>query len=125
MGKKKKILIVEDDKLLLELLCDRMKKEGFQLYKAKEGASALKKALKNRPDLILLDIMMPGMDGLTMLNKLRRNKKWGSKVPVVLLSNFSDPHKLAQAKEYKASDYLLKAESKMADIIRKVREKTR
>ena len=67
---------------------------------------------------------MPGMDGLTMLRKLRRNE-WGKKVPIVLLSNFSDPAKVATAKKYNVStkDYLLKAESRMADILRKGQEK--
>jgi len=119
---KKKLLIIEDDKLLSSILLTHMEKEGFEVLTAANARSGMKKALKEHPNLILLDIMMPGMDGLTMLSKLRMDK-WGSKVPVVLLSNFSDPYKVKRAEKYKADDYILKAEAQLSDIVRKVKEK--
>ncbi len=87
-----KILIVEDDLDLLEVLRKKFTLEKFQVSQAPDGKIGLEEALRNHPDLILLDILMPVMDGMTMLGKLREDS-WGKEVPVILLTNLSDEKK--------------------------------
>ena len=90
------ILIVEDDEAMLEVLIDEFKREGFKTLSAKNGVEGLDTALEKHPDIILLDILMPEMDGLTMLTKLR-DDKWGKDVPVILLTNYSDMDKISES----------------------------
>src|SRR6266498_6092249 len=82
----KKILVVEDEKLIVNVLSQKFKKEGFSVFSAIDGLEGYKVALEKHPDLILLDIIMPRMDGLKMLSKLRTDP-WGKTVPVVVLTN--------------------------------------
>src|SRR3989344_8460028 len=92
MENKKKLLIVEiveDEAALSNALCDKFEREHFEVLKAKNGEEGLSIALRERPDIILLDIMLPVMDGITMLHKLREDE-WGKKAHVVVLTNVSD-----------------------------------
>ena len=94
---KKIILIVEDDRSLLHALTDKFKLEGFHVLNSENGKEGLEMALKEEPDAILLDILMPIMDGLTMLGELRQANSWGRRVPVVILigrRNTLFPHPL-------------------------------
>jgi len=118
----KKILIVEDEIAVTRLLSERLSKEGFMVSGAKDGAEGLKKAKKTHPDLIILDIIMPVMDGLTMLKELRKDK-WGRHSQVIILTNLSDGEELATAVEHKVYDFLVKADWKLEDLIKKVKEK--
>jgi len=118
----KKVLIIEDDESLLNVLADNFSAEGFTVLTAVDGAAGLTSALKERPDIILLDIQMPVMGGLEMLDKLRQDK-WGKLAEVILLTNFSDTDKIAEAAEKGAYDYLVKSDWKTEDIIKKVKNK--
>ncbi|OGF18771.1 hypothetical protein A3G56_02565 [Candidatus Falkowbacteria bacterium RIFCSPLOWO2_12_FULL_45_10] len=118
----KKILIVEDEALMLRSLSDKFREEKFTVLEANDGANGLDSALANHPDIILLDIIMPKMDGLTVLEKLRQDE-WGKEVPVIILTNLSDSDKVAEAMKNRAYDFLVKADWKLEDIVRKVREK--
>ena len=118
----KKVLIAEDDESLLNVLADSFSLEGFTVLTAVNGAVALESALKEHPDMILLDIQMPVMDGLTMLDNLRHDK-WGGSAEVILLTNFSEAEKVAKAARHGAYDYLIKSDWKIEDIIKKVKEK--
>ena len=118
----KKVLIAEDDEILLNVLADSFTVEGFTVLKAANGVLALESALKEQPDMILLDIQMPVMDGLEMLDKLRQDK-WGGSAEVILLTNFSEAEKIAKAAGQGAYDYLIKSDWKTEDIIKKVKEK--
>lgn len=118
----KKILIVEDGPTLLSILVDKFTQEGFKVFVAKDGQEGLSSALKNHPDLILLDIIMPVMDGMTMLYELRKDP-WGRSVQVILLTNLSDAGKVSEALAQGVSDYLVKADWKIADIVKEVNEK--
>ncbi len=120
--KDKKILIVDDEALILRTLSDSFKKEGFSVLEANNGKSGLEKALEHKPNLILLDIVMPEMDGMSMLKKLREDE-WGKKVPVIILTNLSDSEKVAEAIKSKVYDFLVKADWQIDDVIKKVREK--
>ncbi|MDD5415860.1 MAG: response regulator [Candidatus Daviesbacteria bacterium] len=118
---KKQILIIEDEQVLLELLSDKFKDSGFIVSEATSAEDGIKKALQNLPDLILLDILLPKMNGLTMLKKLRQDP-WGETVPVIILSNLSDQKKVSEAIEIGVYDFLVKSEVKLADIVKQVSE---
>jgi DNA-binding response OmpR family regulator len=118
---KKSILIVEDEKSLLSVLCDKFKREGFLVYSAMDGKEALQNACKLRPSLVVLDIIMPSMDGLTMLKKLRESR-WGSQVPVLILSNLSDPQQIEEATGRGVIEYLVKSNWGLNDVVEKVKQ---
>ena len=116
----KTILVVEDDESMVEALVEKFKSSGFNVFSAKNGEEGLKLALSDHPDIILLDIVMPKMDGLSMLRKLKEDK-WGAFAPVVILTNLSDNQKLAEALEIGVVEYIIKAEVKLSDIVLRVK----
>lgn len=118
----KKILIVEDERTLCEPLATKLTSAQFKVYTAANGEEGLALALEKQPDLILLDIAMPVMDGITMLKMLRQNP-WGSEVPIIMLTNLSDTEKLKEALIYNAEQYLVKADWQLKDIVKKIQEK--
>jgi CheY-like chemotaxis protein len=118
----KKILVVEDDVSLLTALHDKLATEGFSVLDAKNGVEGLEIATHDHPDLILLDILMPEMDGLTMLKKLRETLE-GKKTEVIVLTNLSDNEKLSQALALGSYEFLVKADWKIQDIVKKIRDK--
>lgn len=117
---KKKILIVEDDKSLRHALEETVSREGFIPMIAKDGEEGLKSALKNHPDLILLDIIMPKMNGVKMLKSLR-DDAWGKTVPVLLLTNDTDPEHMRETLKDNATDYLIKSDWEIEDVVKKVK----
>lgn len=117
----KKILIVEDDELLRGVLRDELERQGFTVLDANDGKNGLTIAQTTEIDLILLDIVMPRMDGMKMLKKLRSEGK-NADVPVILLSNLNDPEKVAQSViEYGATDFLVKSDWSLKDVTKKVK----
>lgn len=119
---KKRILIVEDGLDLLEVLTKKFSMEKFEILQAPNGKIGLAEALRGHPDLILLDIVMPVMDGMSMLKKLREDS-WGKNAPVILLTNLSDESKVAEAMKHGVYDYLVKADWNIEDVVKKVRAK--
>ncbi len=121
-GKRKKtILIVEDEPTVRRALSDKFGREGFTFLEAPDGEAGLALALKEHPDVILLDIIMPRMDGITMLKHLR-NDAWGKDAHVIILTNLSDATKVSQAAERGVYDFLVKSDWKLADVVRKVKK---
>lgn len=120
----KKILIVEDDESLSHIISVKLKNENFLTVIAQNGQAGLDMALAEKPDLILLDIVMPVMDGIAMLKKLRQDN-WGFNVPVIILTNLTEADKTAEALEHGVHDFLVKSDWKLEDIVRKVNEKLR
>lgn len=118
----KKILIVEDEWPLLKVLTDEFEREKFTVLQAHDGVEGLESALKNNPDLILLDIIMPKMDGIMMLKKLREDER-GKDVPVIILTNLNDSETAGEALKNRAYDYLVKADWRIEDLIKKVKER--
>ncbi len=118
----KTILIAEDEAPMLMALSKKFSKEGFKVMETKNGEEALAMALKKKPDLILLDLIMPKMDGMTAMSKLRQDE-WGRKVPIIILTNLNMDDKIMKgvAKDEPAY-YLMKAEVKLEDIVAKVRD---
>jgi len=117
---KKKILIVEDESSLLSALVEKLTKEGFETLEAKNGEEGLVMAKKEKPDLILLDIVMPVMDGITMLKQMR-NSDWGKEIPVIMLTNLSEDDKVDESLENGAFEYLVKSDWKLEDVVKKIR----
>ena len=117
----KKILIVEDEAPLRNAVSDILAFEGFQVFQAKNGQEGLDISLQEHPDLILLDLMMPVMDGLTMLEKLRQDPEYGKNASVILLTNINDPEKVAQATEAGSYDFLVKSDWNIEDVVRKIK----
>jgi len=117
----KRILIVEDEDPLRNILEKKVNQEGFSALTAKDGEEGLKKALTEKPDLILLDLIMPKMNGREMLEKLREDV-WGKTVPVLILSNDDSPEHIQDALKDNATDYLIKADWKLEDVVKKINE---
>ena len=119
----KTILIVEDEQDLREALTDKLTREAFTVLEAKNGKEGLDKALGEHPDLILLDIVMPEMDGMTVLRKLREDT-WGKTVPVILLTNLSATEEsiIEEMVKYAPSHYLVKSDWKIKDVVEKIKE---
>jgi DNA-binding response OmpR family regulator len=116
----KTILIVEDDESMIIALADKLNSSGFQVITARDGKEGLSLALSSHPDIILLDIVMPKLDGLSMLKELKKDK-WGMLAPVIILTNLGDSQKLAEALEIGVVEYMIKAEVKLSDIVLKVK----
>jgi len=118
----KKILIVEDEAPMRRALVDSFTEEKFQVVEAGDGVEGLKKALEEYPDLILLDVVMPRMDGPSMLKELRKDK-WGRGVPVIFLTNLNDAEKIVEATAGGAAGYLVKFNWKLEDVVKKVKDR--
>ena len=118
----KKILIVDDENIILEPLTEKFKDEGFEVETACDGEEGLKKALEFLPDLILLDVVMPRMNGLQMLEKLRAEEK-GKNIKVIVFTNVNEVEKVEDAAKSGASEYLVKVEWSLEDLVKKVKSK--
>ena len=119
---KKKVLIVEDDTSLRKALAEKLLYEGFVVYEAENGVIGLEVALRERPDIVLLDVIMPKMDGLTMLTHLREDV-WGMGAQVIMLTNVNDGESVLKSLDQAAFDYLIKSDWKLEDIVKKIRER--
>ena len=122
--KQQKVLVVEDDLSVLRALVEKLTREGFSVFQAKDGKEGLATALRERPDIILLDILMPVMDGPTMMTKLRQNSRWGKKVPIILLTNLSNAEMniVKAVIEAEPAYYLVKSNWSMAAVVKKMKE---
>ncbi len=119
--KSPKILIIEDEKVISKAYQLGFAHEGFKTVAAYDGKEGLEMAKKEKPDLILLDIIMPVMDGLTMLSELRK-QEWGKDMKVLVLTNSSDQAKTAESAHLNAIDFLLKAEWSIELLTKKIKE---
>jgi DNA-binding response OmpR family regulator len=115
----KKILVVEDSKSYLFILTESLRDAGFTVITAKDGEAGLEAIKTDNPDLVLLDITMPKMDGITMSKKL---KELGVKTPIIFLTNMSDLKHISEAMET-ATDYIVKADTSVDGVVTKVKEK--
>jgi DNA-binding response OmpR family regulator len=119
--KKKKILVVDDDENLRLALTDKLTIEGFDVVEAKDGKEGLDKAIATHPDLILLDVMMPVMNGLDMLKALRTDE-WGKKVKVIMLTVLENAESVAEAMSGGSFTYLIKTSLNAEGIVSKIKE---
>ena len=119
-GETKKILLIEDEELIITLLQRKLEKEGYKVFVARDGVEGMEKVRKETPDIVLLDIVMPRMGGLEVLEELRRDKKLRS-IPVIVISNSGQPVELDRAKKLGARDWLIKTEFDPKEVISKVK----
>lgn len=118
----KKILIVEDELAYLKLLKDQLTKSGYKVEEASNGKLGLKIAKKQKPDLILLDIRMPIMDGMTMLNLIRKSET-GKKTKVIILTNLEPDDKIiSEVVTDLPSYYFVKSDIKLDELLTKIKE---
>lgn len=117
--KKLKILMVDDEEHWIKPYSQKIEEAGFDVEIAHNGEEGLKKVADIKPDLILLDINMPVMDGLTMAKKLREKK---DDTPILLLTNLSDSAKVEEALKIGLLDYIIKSDHSLDDVIKKINE---
>jgi adenylate cyclase len=117
---KAKVLVVEDEEILLTGLKEELETGGYVVEGAGDGVEGLEKVKTFKPQLILLDLLMPKMDGMEMLQKLKADSA-SRDIPVVILTNLSDYEKISEALSLGAMDYLVKANYKLEDLLDKVR----
>ena len=119
---KKKILLIEDDTALSGALAQGLKDSGFDVVQVYDGEAGWRAVTAEKPDLILLDEILPKMEGLVLHKKLIGDETL-AKTPVIMLTNIEDPRKVSTALEQGLKDYLIKADWSVGDIIEKVKEK--
>jgi len=114
------ILIIEDDKFLRELVIRKLIKEGYETSEAVDGEEGIKKIKEGKPDLILLDLILPGIDGFEVLSKMKEDPALAS-IPVIILSNLGQKDDVEKGLKMGAVDYLIKAHFTPGEIIEKIK----
>ncbi len=114
------VLVVEDDKFLRDLIQQKLQKEGFQTLSAVDGEEGIKIVLEKQPQLVLLDLILPGADGFEVLRQLKSNPKTAT-IPVIVLSNLGQKEDMDRALKDGAEDFMVKAHFTPSEIVAKVR----
>lgn len=122
MERKKKILLAEDDDTLAEVYRQRLEMEGFDVRRSSNGEATLKDALDYHPDLILLDVMMPNMNGFDVLDILRNSPQTRNTV-IIMLTALSQPKDAERARELGADDFLVKSQVVIGDVVDRIKRK--
>lgn len=119
--KKIKVLLIEDEEVLSNMYDTKFKMEGFEVTKALDGETGLKLAQEAKPDLILLDIIMPKLDGFSVLKKLKEDSQLKD-IPVVLLTNLGQDEDVKKGNQLGVLGYLVKANTTPAQVVDRVKE---
>ena len=117
----KKILIIEDEKVLLGLLQKKLTQEGYQVSIAEDGQKGMEMVRQDKPDLILLDIVMPKMGGFEVMEELNKDEELKD-IPIIIISNSGQPVELDRAKELGIRDWLIKTDFDPQEVIDKVKK---
>lgn len=117
----KKILFIEDESVLQKTVGSALKDEGYKVISATDGESGFNLAASQKPDLILLDIVLPKINGFEVLKKLKENKETKD-VPVIILTNLERVADIDKALEVGATTYLIKVDYSLDEIIKKVKK---
>ncbi|OHA62832.1 MAG: hypothetical protein A2556_01150 [Candidatus Vogelbacteria bacterium RIFOXYD2_FULL_44_9] len=115
----KKVFIVEDDEFLRSLTVKRLEKEGYEVAVSPDGEGAMAGILKAKPDIILLDLLLPGLNGYEVLQKIRDNGETKA-LPVIVFSNLGQREDIEKAKAIGVNDFLIKANFTLDDVVTKV-----
>lgn len=115
------VLLIEDDTFLVDIYRTKFEMEGFKVSVAENGEQGLEDVKKKKPDIILLDILLPKLDGFAVLEKIKKDKEI-SKIPVILLTNLGQRDDVEKGLQLGASDYLIKAHFKPSETVDKVKE---
>lgn len=116
----KKILLVEDDPFLSSLLKNRLLKEGFDVSLAKDGEEALEFLKLNKPDLILLDLILPKKSGFEVLEEIKKDPQFG-KLSIIIVSNLGQPEDITRTLQLGAVEYFVKAKTSIDELIEKIK----
>lgn len=116
----KNVLIIEDDEFLRGLINKKLTAEGFTMISAIDGEEGIKKAKEEKPDLILLDLVLPNVDGFEVLSKIKADPV-SSLIPVIILSNLSQKEDIDKGAKLGAVDYIIKAQFTPEEIVDKVK----
>ncbi|EKE07695.1 MAG: hypothetical protein ACD_18C00004G0007 [uncultured bacterium] len=114
------VLLIEDDTFLGNIYKTKFELEKFKVFVAADGLEGLDMAKKKKPDIILLDVLMPKMDGFAVLENLKKDKSL-EKIPVILLTNLGQKDDVEKGLELGAVDYLIKAHFKPSETVSKVK----
>ena len=115
----KKLLLIEDEDILVDLLQRKLTQEGYEVSVARDGEEGLKLMSEIKPDLILLDIVMPKKGGFEVMEEMQKDKEL-KKIPIIVISNSGQPVELDQAQKLGAKDWLIKTEFDPQEVIDKV-----
>lgn len=118
----KKMLVVEDNESLCDVMVDTFTDEGFDVKKARDGEAGLETAKEWKPDIILLDLLMPKKDGIQFLQELREEPE-GDKVLVIALTNSDSSEHVFNLMNLGVTDYLIKSDWELSDLVKKVKER--
>lgn len=121
MAKKQKVLLVEDDLSLLKIYSNKLKINDFEVSIATTGDEGLRKAQVDQPNLILLDLILPGKDGFLVLEELKSSPST-DQIPVIILSNLGQQTDIERGKRLGAIDYLVKSDISLVDLVGKVKK---
>ncbi len=118
----KTILIVEDELSMQRALKNKLEQAGYKVGTAADGMQALDEIRRTKPDLVLLDLIMPKLDGISVLRELKKDPDLRN-LPVVILTNLSTGDKVAEAMQLGTFDFLVKANYSLEDVLRKVNDR--
>jgi DNA-binding response OmpR family regulator len=119
---KKKIFIIEDDKIISDVLNDALVEAGFEVARAFDGEEGLALVESSQPDLLLLDILLPKMDGLTIAKKLKENSET-TDIPIFILTVLEKNESVAEALQNGVYEYIVKTDFKVEDIVSRIKKK--
>ena len=117
----KKILLVEDEEIIFSLLQKKLTEQGYEVFVAKDGEEGLKEIREQKPDLVLLDIVMPVKTGFEVMEEMQDDDNLKD-IPVIVISNSGEPVELDRAKDLGARDWLIKTEFDPKEVIEKVKK---
>jgi DNA-binding response OmpR family regulator len=116
-----KILVVEDEQILAEMYKDKFEKEGFEIILAMDGKVGMDKMKKEKPNLVLLDILLPNENGIEFLKKQKEDPEVSS-IPVIVFSNFDDQETRKQTLSLGAKEYLIKSNHNPKEIVDQIKK---
>lgn len=120
MSTKSKILIVDDDSFIIDMYVMKFQAEGFEVYTTTEGKEVVEKIKEFQPDIVLLDIVMPGLSGFEILKNLQK-EKFKKKPKIVFLTNLGERQDIERGRELGADDYIIKAHFTPQEVVDKIR----
>jgi len=118
---KQSVLVVEDDQFLRDLIVKKLEEEGLKTIQAIDGEEGLRLIRENKPDIVLLDLILPGIDGFEVLKQVKADVSL-SDIPIIILSNLGQKDDIDRGVELGAKDYMIKAHFTPGEIVQKVKE---
>lgn len=116
----KRVLIVEDEEIMLDLLQRKLKAHGYEVLVARDGEEGLRLIKAERPDLIIMDLVMPKMDGFMVMEEIQKDEGL-KKIPLIVVSNSGQPVELGRVKDLGAKDWLIKTEFNPQELVEKIK----